>query len=274
MNLRRFLAVTLAAVFWLPAAVWAGEWGYEGQTGVYPPDEWGHVAPACDGSRQSPIDIVTAEVQPVDHVGLRIHYKPDTVSVLNNGHAVTAYPDDRYIEVEGADGTWERYRLVQFHFHTLSEHTVDGRHFDMEMHLVHANDAYLAGQPGGKLSVIGVFIRKGRENKALRDIFDDLPEAVHHEAGEGEMLTARVPVDFDKLLPRKSAVFAYPGSLTTPGCDEIVSWFVFERPIQMSVAQIEAYRELYRDPETGERYDTNRPTQPLNGRVVSYGPLD
>ena len=29
------------------------------------------------------------------------------------------------------------YTLVQYHFHNQSEHTVKGRHFPMEMHLVH-----------------------------------------------------------------------------------------------------------------------------------------
>lgn len=29
------------------------------------------------------------------------------------------------------------YELLQFHFHTPSEHTFDGKHYPMEAHLVH-----------------------------------------------------------------------------------------------------------------------------------------
>ena len=32
------------------------------------------------------------------------------------------------------------YSLLQFHFHAPSEHTIDGDHSDMEMHLVHQAD--------------------------------------------------------------------------------------------------------------------------------------
>ena len=52
------------------------------------------------------------------------------------------------------------YSLVQFHFHAPSEHTLNGRHYPMEMHLVHKSDS-------GRLAVIGVFIEEGEHHEAF-----------------------------------------------------------------------------------------------------------
>lgn len=44
------------------------------------------------------------------------------------------------------------FKVAQFHFHALSEHTIDGVRFDLEMHSVHypdeEKDGYIAGVMG------------------------------------------------------------------------------------------------------------------------------
>lgn len=55
--------------------------------------------------------------------------------------------------------------------------------------------------------------------------------------------------------------FHYDGSLTTPPLSEVVSWFVFEKPVTMSTAQLKMFKVLYPDPAN------NRPCQPYNGRT-------
>jgi carbonic anhydrase len=62
--------------------------------------------------------------------------------------------------------------LVQFHFHTPSEHTFDGRRFSMEAHLVHKDM-----DTGGYL-VLGVMIRHSKSaasNCCLRTALDYAP---------------------------------------------------------------------------------------------------
>jgi carbonic anhydrase len=48
--------------------------------------------------------------------------------------------------------------------------------------------------------------------------------------------------------------------LTTPPCSEGVRWQVLKHPIEVSKAQIAAFRNLYRH--------NARPVQPVNGRKL------
>ena len=266
---RKSILVSAVAIIMTAGVCFAGgNWGYDGQDHVSTPANWGHEAEACNGKVQSPIDIETSSAKKVDGVKIDFNYKSKTnnVEYINNGHSVTVTPlDPRSITIDSG-----KYNLFQFHFHTLSEHTVDGNHYDMEMHLVHADDAFIKGEPNGKLAVLGVFIKEGNKNEELAEIFGRLPHAIHNDTAKKDC--AEVATDFSKLLPAGDLnVYSYSGSLTTPGCNEIVSWLVLDKPIEMSKEQIAAYRELFKDEHSHKEYHTNRPVQPLNDRVVSHG---
>jgi carbonic anhydrase len=62
------------------------------------------------------------------------------------------------------------------------------------------------------------------------------------------------------LLPARQSYWAFTGSLTTPPCSEDVRWQVLKTPVEVSPAQLAAFRQLY--PMNA------RPVQPLNGRTV------
>ena len=134
------------------------KWGYEAENG---PAVWGRLSPeyllCSEGTHQSPIDI--ANPIRANLPGITINYQPAILNIQNNGHTIeVTYPKGSWLEVGGT-----RYQLLQFHFHAPSEHTVTGKSFDMEMHLVHASD-------DGTLAVVGALIRRGRENAAFNPI--------------------------------------------------------------------------------------------------------
>ena len=62
------------------------------------------------------------------------------------------------------------------------------------------------------------------------------------------------------LLPAKRSYWAFEGSLTTPPCSEEVQWHVLKEPVELSKAQLAAFKKLY--PMNA------RPVQPLNGRAL------
>lgn len=219
------------------------KWGYSEKNG---PDVWHQLSPnyflCSEGKNQSPIDIVDAK--PVKLPDVTFNYSPSTLNILNNGHAIEVkYSNGSYIEFEGT-----RYKLLQFHFHSPSEHTLSGNLFDVEMHLVHQSK-------DGKLAVVGVLIEKGNENKAFSSIWENLPTDV----GKVHKIE-NLSINAEHLIPKKRFFYRYDGSLTTPPCSEGVKWMLLTEPIEMSGSQIEALRSII--------HNNNRPVQPLNGRKL------
>ncbi|EIJ79853.1 carbonic anhydrase alpha type [Bacillus methanolicus PB1] len=222
-------------------------WSYKGETG---PEHWGELDPAnstcVNGSEQSPINIEFSHVKADKKLeSIHIQYKPTPFSLVNNGHTVqgNAKTDSNIIVVEGNE-----YKLVQFHFHTPSEHQYNGNNYDMELHLVH-KDA------NGKLAVLGVMIQEGKENEKLASVWDVLPK----KETEKE-ISIKESVDLQALLPQDKTSFHYNGSLTTPPCTEEVKWVIFKQPIEMSKEQIQAFQQIFPD--------NHRPVRPLNEREI------
>lgn len=229
-----------------PAAQKAAAWSYAGETG---PSHWGELSPAYvlakTGKEQSPVNIATADAVPADLAALNVSYHETTLEILNNGHTV----EDDYHEGGTLTVDGHIYKLAQFHFHSPSEHTIDGKHTPLEMHLVHRDAA-------GKLAVVGVMVEEGAAHPELAVLLRHMPAAPGRSvAVEG------VRVNASRLLPASLASFRYPGSLTTPPCSEQVAWFVLQRPIEASKEQIAAFRKVISG--------NNRPTQPLNRRTIS-----
>lgn len=217
---------------------------YEGKNG---PESWGSLKPewaTCgSGKEQSPIDLTTTA--PPTNPKLVPDYAPSALTILNNGHTVQAnYAPGSKLTVDGHE-----YALLQFHFHAESEHTVNGRHSPLEVHLVHKDST-------GKLAVLGILIEEGAENLALKPVFDNLP------AKKGEPQTiASATVDLADLLPENLSAWRYAGSLTTPPCSEQVSWQVLSTTVTASKAQIEKFTAIFEN--------NARPAQALNARSVA-----
>jgi len=220
-------------------------YGYTGATG---PDHWWEICQptnyTCEaGKRQSPIDLPAVAPQG-DLPSLSFHYRLTPLEVENNGHTIEVkVQSDSYLRIGE-----ERYKLVQFHFHTPSEHRLHGQQFPMELHFVHRNAL-------GELAVVGVFLQEGAANPFLQKIWDHIP---------GAEAKAKVPnaeeIDPEDLLPAHREYYRYAGSLTTPPCTEGVRWHVLREPVDVSAAQIDEFRAIF--PLNA------RPLQLLNDRPV------
>ena len=104
------------------------------------------------------------------------------------------------------------------------------------------------------MAVVAVLLKEGKASVALAPVFEKLPQA----AGKQFTLATKIsPVD---ILPAERGYFSFIGSLTTPPCSEGVRWQVLKQPVEVSKAQIAAFRKLY--PMNA------RPVQPVNGRKV------
>ena len=124
------------------------------------PLHWGTIGfPVCGtGTNQSPVDIRTDSVAKYPGSPLLLRYESSELVIENTGHVVeVVIPTgvNNTLQING-----DRYELVQYHFHTPSEHEVNGRLADVEAHFVHMNSQ-------GATAVVGVFYRLGCEPNAL-----------------------------------------------------------------------------------------------------------
>jgi len=146
-----------------------------------------------------------------------------------------------------------KYYLYQYHFHSPSEHTLNGVRYDMDIHFVHKSVA-------GDLLVLGAFATASWNPNTYLDVFWPTNFLVDAEYTQG----------FSPywLLPSDLSINHYNGSLTTPPCTQVVQWLHLTSPIGMSFAQLQAFKAaLSKLNQTSVGYN-NRNVQLLNGRTV------
>lgn len=240
----------------------------------------------AEGTRQSPINIDKKSVVKVDGPSITGTYQTNaTLSVVNT------YNPNRVPHVEKEWATLratpagpsyimvgsQQYDLLQFHFHTPSEHKVNGKGAPMEVHFVHLRSGALPCDPEALL-VIGALIKQDDAHRELNKIFGvpDLPEDSTRPA------VTVTNFNISKVLPKLTDSWRYAGSLTAPStftnCSaqggsiedqlsadvfpENVQWVVLTRPVEMSRRQINTFRHLFEE-------GNSRETQPLKGRIVN-----
>jgi len=204
------------------------------------PAHWNEFSKTCgSGQHQSPINIVPGKSVSMNHQ-YDLHMHEDihtTAKVIDNGHSIKVTPKvGGTIELHG-----ETFNLIQFHFHGKSEHTVNGKRYDMVAHLVHLNPKT------NQLAVVAVFFEEGKNNPLLDNIIGGIGKEIR--------------VDPQDILPKDTAhYYHYIGSLTTPPCSENVQWYLLKTPSTASKDQIEAFRKYY--------VDNERPVQELHDRKI------
>lgn len=219
-------------------------WSYEGHEG---PAHWGdlnHDYHMCKaGKKQSPINVTAAHK--ADLAKIHFSYKASAKEILNNGHTIQVNMNKgSSISVAG-----KKYNLLQFHFHSPSEHQVNSVHADMVAHFVHQAE-------DGQLGVIGVLFNKGKANTTLAKLWHEMPK--QHD---NKHSLAAVKVNVSKLLPANKTYYNYSGSLTTPPCSEGVNWMVLQAQGAVSEEQVNAFTSIFAK--------SIRPIQGLNGRGIS-----
>lgn len=253
-------------------------WGYDKDNG---PETWAKNFANARGPKQSPVDIETDWVSydsSLTDMPLMINYMTEpSLRVENPGLSFKAYMKE-HSTISGGPLGEDEYRLVQFHFHwgrddkCGSEHTVNGKAYPCELHLVHYNTtrynsfAEAATQSDG-LAVIGVFIKIGNDDhEGMKPLSDN----ACHVRCKGDKCDTCISFNPASLLPVNSAKYwTYEGSLTTPPCNESVTWIVMQKEIAISPEQMRGFRNLCCDDCGTKPIPANfRPPLPLGPRGI------
>ena len=218
-------------------------WGY---AGLGAPENWAKIRPdyaLCGaGKRQSPIDIrggIKVDLEPIKFEYRRTHFR-----IVDNGHTVQVDVG----EGSGITVMGRYWPLVQLHFHRPSEERINGKTYDMSVHLVHKDY-------DGSTAVVAVLLERGTEHPVIQTLWNHMPLEVGMEVMPPEAV-----IDLAGLLPDRRDYYTYMGSLTTPPCTEDVLWMVLKTPMQVSTQQIGIFARLYPN--------NARPIQPTHDRLI------
>jgi carbonic anhydrase len=213
------------------------------------------------GKKQTPVNVVSAEAitSVLQNIDFRYHHTSFVVE--NTGHVVEV-PYENGSQIRIGPGLPDKYKLLQFHFHAPSEHTIDGKLADAELHLVHQNAL-------GELAVVGVLLQI--DNAHANPLFDTIMFGAPLNPGHHHL---HAEINAEELLPESPSYYTYTGSLTTPPCTEGVHWFVMDQAVGISraaVARLHLIVSMF--PNYRGYPNNNRPVRPLNGRAVLFKPL-
>ncbi|CEM25722.1 unnamed protein product [Vitrella brassicaformis CCMP3155] len=237
----------------------AGDWGYATQGNDWP----GICNPARITLRQSPIMLnETIAINGPKQMNLKINYKKFGVPLLcnNNGHTIQVRPEsqkfvDAGLGLGGVMVNGRDYVVRQFHFHAPAEHTyvwkqdaVPERR-GLELHIVHQSAM-------GDLTVLGATFEpypNGADPKKFPDApgtflktllgLKNFPSNTGMEVKLQPKEARRIALD--KVIPKNAPAFHYLGSLTTPPCSEVVTWYVLRDPLFVPPWQIKTWIDFF-----------------------------
>eukprot|EP00924_Labyrinthula_sp_SR-Ha-C_P016891 maker-scaffold_6-snap-gene-18.40-mRNA-1 protein AED:0.00 eAED:0.00 QI:138/1/1/1/1/1/2/101/610 len=265
-------------------------------------DNWVEEYDICSGFQQSPVDfplendfrISLGETEldfarafefsyESEHEEIEFENLGNTVELFYSGQEMGLIDADKLLKLVGrfqSDGN--KFVLQQAHFHwgendsAGSEHTVGGRAYPLEMHLVHYNEgrygslANSVDQPDGLL-VVGIFFEESSIDNTLDDVMKPIIEVLDR-AQSTFVSGATAEIEGFSLADLVSELdltryYSYPGSLTTPGCFESVTWVVMKDSLKLSSEALEAFQGEHRD-QSSLVAPNYRHTQDGHGRMV------
>ena len=176
-------------------------------------------------------------------------------------------------------GSTNTFSGVQFHFHAGSEHKIDGKRHDLEMHTVHVADQTLNGIG---YAAVGIMFSvedytaelTSPEQQIIDAFFDSLKWSDTSRDDNGEHVVAADMIvygDLMKLVDSQNR-WVYKGSVTTPPCGRFVYWNVLSTVYPISkkhLAQFKKQLNLGEDGKLDERGNF-REIQKIDEHQVAY----
>ena len=250
-----FYALTLASTLAVAALAAEGEYNYY-KMGA----DWGGTC--ATGREQSPINFHDFGMMYSEKINLQtegyINYSPATVTKGKDTVKASGITTGSFTKTFW-DGSTSKFVPLQFHFHAPSEHTIGGRHMDLELHVVHL---YEDGSLG---AVIGIFFDTTYGGTTANQLIGQLGVSTLSSTGTSRNIAF---ANFMQGLPYAD-FYSYDGSLTTPPCTEGIKWSVLKQIQSISPSQLAEFNNLWKDNNSfAGGMGNNRIPQPWNRRAV------
>jgi carbonic anhydrase len=116
------------------------------------------------------------------------------------------------------------YKLIEFHIHLPSEHSINGNIAKAAIHFIHQDK-------DNNIAVVAVMIKEGKSNPTIKNliatVYKDDKEKFAVEDG-----------DLSSLLPVNKEYYHQIGSMSTPPCTDKVNWYIMKDAIEATSEEI------------------------------------
>ncbi|XP_033018634.1 receptor-type tyrosine-protein phosphatase zeta isoform X3 [Lacerta agilis] len=237
------------------------DWSYSGALNQ---TNWGKKHPACNGAKQSPINIdedltrVNVNLKELKFQGWEKESAEGTL-IYNTGKTVEINLANEYYVIGGGLEAVFKASKIMFHWgkcnisHDGSEHSIDGQKYPLEMQIYCYDsnqfvDLDKAIEGNGKLRALSILFEVGLEDNMDYNSIIDGVASVSRFGKKTEL----EPFILLNLLPNATdRYYTYNGSLSTPPCSETVEWIIFKDTVNISENQLSVFCDVLTMQQSG-----------------------
>jgi Carbonic anhydrase len=235
-------------------------------------DQWEWPGICNTGSFQSPIDIITtsSECSSYETFSLNLYDTARMAFIFeNNSWIVNSNDTFGIFEAEDVNGVVQKYRSHSFSLHSISEHKINGQRSNLELQLIFELDKSSPSITNHTMAIISVLFNSVSDN-ANATGFMEAVDMLYLEQQKDSRFSLNIRMNqlIGKLLIQKQNFTMYQGSLTYPTCDEIVNWYVVEKPLLINDHELSFFNSTYTQSEHYPKTGNAREIQLINARKI------